>query len=165
MSCARRYIAIAALCGVSLAPTCVQAQNSGTSGEQITKVATTSAQFLKIGVGSRAIALGGSFVAQANDLSALYWNPAGLAAVSGSAVQLAYTQYLADVGYSYAAFGTSLGAAGTIGFSVLYLDSGTMDVRTIPNPEAPARNSRCRTLQSRPHTAVSLQTALRSEGR
>ena len=48
-------------------------------GRTITKVGTTSAQFLKIGVGAKAIAMGGTFVAQANDLSALYWNPAGLA--------------------------------------------------------------------------------------
>ena len=39
----------------------------------------STAQFLKIGVGGRAAALGESFVAIANDASALYWNPAGLA--------------------------------------------------------------------------------------
>ena len=36
-------------------------------------------QFLKIGVGARGVAMGESFVASANDVSALYWNPAGLA--------------------------------------------------------------------------------------
>ncbi|MFV1979849.1 MAG: PorV/PorQ family protein, partial [Rhodothermia bacterium] len=98
------------------------------------KVATSSAQFLKLGVGSRAISLGGSFVATASDLSALYWNPAGLSNLTGSAVQLAYTQYLADVNYSYFAFGTSFGSFGTVGFSLIMLDSGTMTVRTINNP-------------------------------
>lgn len=100
----------------------------------ITKVATSSAQFLKLGVGSRAISLGGSFVATASDLSALYWNPAGLSSLTGSAVQLSYTQYLADVNYSYFAFGTSFGSYGTMGFSLIMLDSGNMDVRTIANP-------------------------------
>ncbi len=43
----------------------------------------STAQFLKIGVGGRASALGDAFVAIANDASALYWNPAGLSQFSG----------------------------------------------------------------------------------
>ena len=104
-------------------------------GETITKVGTTSAQFLKIGVGAKAIALGGAFVAQASDLSALYWNPAGLGWMTGSAVQLAQTRYLAGIDYSFAAFGTSLGTAGTIAASLIFLDSGEMQVRTEEQPE------------------------------
>ncbi|ARA93123.1 hypothetical protein AWN76_008100 [Rhodothermaceae bacterium RA] len=101
----------------------------------ITKVGTTAAQFLKIGVGARPIALGGSFVAEASDLSAMYWNPAGLGVMQGAAVQFSHTQYLADIAYNYAAFGTNLGTLGTIGVSLIYLDSGTMEVRTVDEPE------------------------------
>jgi hypothetical protein len=42
------------------------------------KVGTTAAQFLKIGVGSRAVGMGGAFVAVADDITSLYWNPGGL---------------------------------------------------------------------------------------
>ena len=101
----------------------------------ITKVGTTAAQFLKLGVGARPIALGGAYVAEASDLSALYWNPAGLGRLSGSSVQLAHTQYLADVSYNVAAFGTSLGTLGTLAASILFLDSGEMPVRTVSDPE------------------------------
>ena len=103
--------------------------------ETITKRGTTAAQFLKLGVGARPIAMGGTFVAQANDLSALYWNPAGLTNLTGPAVQFAHTQYLADVSYNFAAFGTTLGGAGTLAASILYLDSGDMLVRTTRDPE------------------------------
>lgn len=103
--------------------------------ETITKSGTTAAQFLKLGVGSRPIAMGGAFVAEASDLSALYWNPAGLSNLTGAAVSLAHTSYLADVNYNYAAFGTTLGGAGTLAAAILYLDSGDMDVRTVDEPE------------------------------
>lgn len=110
-------------------------QNSTPDSGTITKVGTTAAQFLKLGVGARPIAMGGTFVAEASDLSALYWNPAGLAGLPGSAVQLSHTQYLADVTYNFAAFGTNIGAFGTLGVSLMFLDSGDMKVRTEQRPE------------------------------
>ena len=101
----------------------------------ITRVGTTAAQFLKLGVGARAIALGGAYVAQSDDLSALYWNPAGLARLPGNSVQLNMTQYLAEVDYSMVAFGTEVDNFGSLGLSVILLDSGNMDVRTEAEPE------------------------------
>ena len=115
-------------------PAQAQLSNDGES-ETITKVGTTAAQFLKIGVGARAVAMGGSFAAEANDLSALYWNPAGLSKVRGGALQLSTTKYLADITYSHAAVGFNLGAMGTLAASLLYLDSGDMEVRTVTAPE------------------------------
>lgn len=132
----RKLLLPLALTALVLAPV-ANAQTFGDSGDgtqTITKVATTSAQFLKIGVGARAIGLGGAFVAEASDLSALYWNPAGLARMSGSGVQFNHTQYLADVAYSVASFGVNLGAIGSIGASLIYLDSGDMAVRTTARP-------------------------------
>jgi len=130
----KRSILLLALVTV-VAP--VRAQTIGDRPEPrtITKVGTTSAQFLKIGVGARAVALGGTFVAEASDLSALYWNPAGLARMNGSAVQLAHTQYLANIDYNFAGFGVNLGSAGTLAASLIFLDSGEMDVRTTSQPE------------------------------
>ncbi len=127
-------ILVAAALALTVSPSAGFGQAGPTGSSIITKVATSSAQFLKLGVGARAISLGGSFVATASDLSALYWNPAGLSSLTGSAVQLSYTQYLADVNYSYFAFGTSIGSYGAIGFSLIMLDSGNMAVRTINSP-------------------------------
>jgi len=39
---------------------------------------TTGATFLKLGVGSRPVAMGEAFVAVADDINALFWNPSGL---------------------------------------------------------------------------------------
>ena len=112
-----------------------QENASAPRDETITKTGATAGQFLKLGVGARPISLGGAFVAQANDLSAMYWNPAGLALLPGASVQLAHTRYLADVNYNFAAFGISLGNLGTLAASLIFLDSGNMLVRTIAQPE------------------------------
>src|SRR2546422_3736959 len=45
------------------------------------KVGTFDGQFLKIGVGARACAMGGAFVGVADDASALFWNAAGIARI------------------------------------------------------------------------------------
>ena len=41
---------------------------------------SSAAQFLKLGFGARALGMGESFVAIADDISAIHYNPAGLAA-------------------------------------------------------------------------------------
>jgi len=50
-----------------------------------TKVGSTAAPFLNIGVGPRAIGMGGAFIATANDVTSLYWNPAGASRTESSA--------------------------------------------------------------------------------
>ncbi|MBX2822230.1 MAG: PorV/PorQ family protein [Rhodothermaceae bacterium] len=131
----RLFIGLWVLMAFALVENAAAQVDNSPDRNTITKKGTTAAQFLKIGVGSRAISLGGSYVALANDLSALYWNPSGLAGMQGSAVQLARTDYLAGINYNFAAFGTNLGASGTIAASLIFLDSGSMQVRTAQQPE------------------------------
>ena len=38
------------------------------------------------GFGARAMAMGGAYTAVANDFSAIYWNPAGLASIPGGSI-------------------------------------------------------------------------------
>lgn len=53
------------------------------------------AYFEQVEVGSRAISMGRAFVASADDASALYWNPAGLARLSRRVAMLDYTRLYA----------------------------------------------------------------------
>ena len=129
------------LTSLALAAGSASAQSNEPNTDTVTKVGTTSAQFLKIGVGARAVSLGGAYVAEATDLSALYWNPAGLSKLRGAAVQFAYTDYLADISYNFAAFGTNLGNMGTLAASIIYLDSGEMTVRTTDRPDPSAEEA------------------------
>ncbi|MBN1154873.1 PorV/PorQ family protein [candidate division KSB1 bacterium] len=101
----------------------------------ISKVGTTAAQFLKIGAGARAIGMGSAFVAVANDVSAVYWNPAGVARLDNNEVVLLHTEWLADVSYDFLAASINMGNMGAIGFSITSVSMDEMEVRTELEPE------------------------------
>ncbi|HUI31642.1 MAG TPA: PorV/PorQ family protein [Candidatus Acidoferrales bacterium] len=100
----------------------------------VSKRGTTAASFLEIGQGARAASMGGAFVAVDNDLSAFYWNPAGLAKMDGIDVIFDHTNWLASVAYNYLAASYNLGGMGTAGFSFIASDYGDMKVTTVDNP-------------------------------
>ena len=77
----------------------VPAHAQFTFGDQ--RVGTSSGTFLRIGLGARAVGLGEAFVAVANDPSAIYWNPAGLASMQRSEVLLSHTEWPADIRYEH----------------------------------------------------------------
>ena len=64
-------------------------------GDQRAGIST--AQFLKIGVGGRASAMGESFIAIADDASALYWNPAGIAQFSKNQLIISHNVWVIDI--------------------------------------------------------------------
>lgn len=61
------------------------------------KVGTTAYPFLKIGVGAKALSMGGAFVGLANDESAIYYNPAGLVGLHTRSFSASYMNYVADM--------------------------------------------------------------------
>ncbi len=101
----------------------------------VSNVGTTAAPFLQIGVGARAIAMGGAFVATANDASAMYWNPAGLGRLDGVEIIFVHTRWIAEMSYEYAGFTIPLGTAGTLGANFTLFDAGEMKVRTLEYQE------------------------------
>lgn len=103
--------------------------------EDISKVGTHAAQFLKLEVGAKATALGGAYVAGVNDMTALYWNPAGLAKIGQQSVYGTYTSLYADIQHGYVAYGIQIGRSDYFGVHVTYLNSGEMEVTTLDFPE------------------------------
>jgi hypothetical protein len=87
--------------------------------EDNTAYGTTSAEFLLLGAGARGTALGGSFAAIATDVSALYYNPAGVAMLDRPGLMVGTYDYVADTRYSWGGVAFPLsGGARTIGFQV-----------------------------------------------
>lgn len=104
--------------------------------QAITKVGTTAAQFLKIGAGVRSAGMGGAFVAVANDVTALYWNPAGIATISGGGeATFNHAEWLAGTSYDFAGITLNAGNFGTLGLSVISFRVPEDDVRDYAFPE------------------------------
>ena len=82
---------------------------------------TRSAQFLKLGFGARAVAMGGAFVGLADDASAIYWNPAGLASRKTTELSFMHLAWFQDISYEYFAHAQPVGRWGVFGWSVAYL--------------------------------------------
>ena len=90
-------LALAVALACALAPCIARAQ--GSLGGQ--RAGTSSATFLRIGIGARAEGMGETFVAVANDPSAIYWNPAGLASLQRRELSISHVQWPADIGYDH----------------------------------------------------------------
>ncbi|MCY3766779.1 MAG: PorV/PorQ family protein [Gemmatimonadetes bacterium] len=94
----------------------------GVTGEYgVKKVNISGMQFLKIGQGARAVAMGDAFTAVADDINAIFWNGSGLVHVERVAYQLNWTRFLLDTQlYSAAAVWNTRSARGEVlGISVV----------------------------------------------
>ncbi len=88
---------------------------------------STSANFLKLGIGPRAVAMGEAQVGLADDVYATYWNPAGLAQLQNREAGFVQTQYFQDIQSQYAAYAHPTANLGTFAGSITYLSIGKFD--------------------------------------
>ena len=110
--------------------------NGSTFQTEVTNSGTNAASFLEISVGARASALGGSYVAVANDPTALYYNPAGIVWNKGIQVELMHNEWLVDTNFEFVGVTMSLPFwNSSIGASITMLDYGEQPVRTEIRPE------------------------------
>ena len=68
------------------------------------RVGTTAASFLEIGIGPRGAAMGDAFVSGANDLTSIYWNPAGLALMEKNEVIFSHQPWIANINNNFVCF-------------------------------------------------------------
>lgn len=86
-------------------------------------VGTTSANFLKIGIGARAVAMGEAFTALVDDGSSLYWNPAGLTQIKNRQFFATYNMWFQSISQGYLSYILPSGK-NVLGFALNYVDMG-----------------------------------------
>ncbi len=95
------------------------------------RMGTTTANFLEIGVGGAGIAMGDAYVASARDMSAIFWNPAGLALIKNNEAMFMYQPWVVDVNTLFVGAALSVPTLGTLGIGIFGMNYGNMDVTTL----------------------------------
>ncbi len=100
------------------------------------RTGTNGASELLIPVGTRSIGMGGTGVATARGVEALYWNPAGVARMTNSVgVYVSHMSYIADIGVDYGAVSANIESFGALSLSLKALSIGDIPVTTTQNPD------------------------------
>lgn len=87
-----------------------------------TGVAKYAGEFMSLGVGGRALGMGGAAAALAQDVTAGYWNPAGLTHLEYPQITLMHDEQFGSlVNHDYGAVALPVGPATTLGLSIIRL--------------------------------------------
>ncbi|MFN3305650.1 MAG: PorV/PorQ family protein [Candidatus Kapaibacteriota bacterium] len=108
--------------------------SGSTTGETFVKVGAAGSQFLKIPIGARANGLAGAYSSVSNDLTSIFWNPAGLADVKYISADFSYTQWFAGFKHSFGAFALPVGRNFTAAIALVALNSGNIEITTLEKP-------------------------------
>ena len=112
-----------------------QAQTVGS----VEQVGTSMANFLKIGVGARALAMGGAYVAACDDISSLYWNPGALDRLERNEMMAQQTTWLVESDLYFLGVSLKLSNWGSVGVSAYYFTSGDIEETTLSQPDGTGR--------------------------
>lgn len=104
--------------------------------ETNTRVGTRGASFLEIGVGARALALGGAGATLHPGVFGMYWNPAGIGHLESFGVGFSYSALYADLGIDYFFVGAAIPfLGGAVGAAFSSLTSGDITRTTEEFPD------------------------------
>jgi len=85
---------------------------------------TTAMPFLKVGPGARPAAMGSAFAGLADDINALYWNPAGLANLFVPEFSVLHSQHILGTSYQSMGYAYPVPFVGTLAAAATVLDYG-----------------------------------------
>ncbi|MBU0982780.1 MAG: PorV/PorQ family protein [candidate division Zixibacteria bacterium] len=96
----------------------------GLAGDINADAGTSAFPFLKINMSARPVAMGGAFTGLADDESALYYNPAGLAGFETSRFIAGYHNYFVDIQSGFLGYIRPLDERRAVAFHLTYLSMG-----------------------------------------
>ena len=108
--------------------------NPSLYAQKVSRVGTSAATYLKVGIGARALAMGEAYTTLAKDVTATYWNPAGLAALNKNQFLFTHYNYIADIYFDYAAMAIPFSGVGTFGLFITYMGMPDIERTTVLEP-------------------------------
>ena len=131
----RKVISIACALLLVTASVAYGQQEGDKPPTDLSKVGTSAANFLKLPVGARALALVGTGLATNDDATALYWNPAGISKIDRMTLAFNRADLYAGISHTFTGIIMPLGLNTRLGVHYIGLDSGEMEVTTVDAPE------------------------------
>ena len=104
---------------------------NSSNAQSVTVFGKYAGEFMAIGIGGRPLGMGGAFTGIADDVTAGYYNPAGLANLNYPQIALMHSEQFGNlVNYDYGAVGIPFGEDLTFGLSIMRLGvDGIPDTR------------------------------------
>lgn len=96
---------------------------------------TSGAQFLRIAPDARFVGMGNAAVALTNNANGLYWNPAGITALTQTDVAFTHLNYVLDINYNFVGVVRPVSEYSMVGFSIGVLSIGDIPVTTVESPD------------------------------
>ena len=125
-------VAALILSAYAVAPAHAQGTATATTSANFANVGSSGGTFQNIWVGARASAMGGAYSALADDITALYWNPAGIASMgNGINVGATYTRWFGDINHNFIGAVMPISEKFRAGVSMTFVDYGTLRSATL----------------------------------
>ena len=113
---------------------------NNTSGQDdFKRVGKSGFGFLKISPSARAAGMGDAFTAIADDVTTIFYNPAGLTNLNGSVFNFNLTDWIVNSSIISGAIATPLGRNGALGLSIVKFDTEDFEETTVADPEGTGR--------------------------
>lgn len=90
-------------------------------------VGSTTAQFLKLGIGAKSAGMGNAVTSVNNGTDAVYWNPANLTYINKKELSFSHAIWFEDVNYEWLSFVLPTTEYGVLGFGLQYVSYGSID--------------------------------------
>ncbi|MGE4385176.1 MAG: PorV/PorQ family protein [Endomicrobiaceae bacterium] len=90
-------------------------------------VGTTSAQFLKLGVGAKSAGMGNAVTSVFAGTDSIYWNPANLSYIEKKEISFSHTVWFEDINYEWLAFALPVREYGVFAVALQYVSYGKFD--------------------------------------
>jgi len=107
--------------------------------KEFKRVGKSGFSFLKISPSARAAGMGDAFTAIANDVTAIFYNPAGLTQLTGTDFSFGYTNWLVGSKLFSGAIARPIGRQSVIGLSVIQFAPQAFEETTILEPTGTGR--------------------------
>jgi len=92
---------------------------------------TTGAQFLKVGMGARPLAMAGAFSAVSDDVNSIYYSPASLTRTEQKEVSATYLKYFEDVNAGFIGYTGAISEKHYVGVGATYLQVTDIEERAL----------------------------------